>query len=296
MRALRCLLLVLLAACRPAAAAAGVPLVYAVSYPLAYFAERIGGDLAAVRFPAPAEVDPALWRPGVEAVLEYQDADLILLNGAGYARWTQRASLPRRKLVDTSRSFRDAYLPEERGGVHSHGPAGEHSHTGVAFTTWLDPEQAIAQARAIESALARIRPESAQYFAARADALEADLASLDRDLAGAFGRLGEQPLLASHPVYQYLGRRYGLELGALHWEPDVTPDETAWRDLDDRLEDRPVAWILWEAEPTPATRAELARRGIGVIVFAPCGNRPQRGDYLSVMRANVEAVRAAAAD
>ena len=75
--------------------------VYTVNYPLAYFAERIGGDLVEVSFPAPADADPANWSPDAGTVAAYQAADLILLNGAGYARWTARASLPLSTLVDT---------------------------------------------------------------------------------------------------------------------------------------------------------------------------------------------------
>jgi ABC-type Zn uptake system ZnuABC Zn-binding protein ZnuA len=75
-------------------------MVYTVNYPLQYFAERIGGDRVDVRLPAPADVDPAYWSPGAETVAAYQGADLILLNGAGYAQWVQRASLPRAQRVD----------------------------------------------------------------------------------------------------------------------------------------------------------------------------------------------------
>ena len=39
--------------------------IYTVNYPLAYFAERIGGDLAQVTFPAPPDVDPAFWMPNM---------------------------------------------------------------------------------------------------------------------------------------------------------------------------------------------------------------------------------------
>ena len=163
----------------------------------------------------------------------------------------------------------------------------------MAFTTWLDPRQAIAQARETEVALSKVRPEEADAFAARADSLEADLSSVDEELAAAFEALPDQPLLASHPVYQYLARRYELDLRALLWEPDVTPDESGWSELDAILEARPVAWMLWEAEPTPRTRVELGKRGIGVIVFEPCANRPRVGDYLLVMRANARAVRSA---
>ena len=54
-----------------------------VNYPLAYFAERILGDHGSVSFPAPADVDPAYWSPAPEIISEYQQADLVLLNGAG---------------------------------------------------------------------------------------------------------------------------------------------------------------------------------------------------------------------
>ena len=57
----------------------GAPLiVYTVNYPLRYFAERIGGRLVDVRFPAPSHLDPALWIPDVETVSAYQGADLFL--------------------------------------------------------------------------------------------------------------------------------------------------------------------------------------------------------------------------
>ena len=96
---------------------------------------------------------------------------MILKNGADYARWMRHASLPRRVQIDTSRSFRSAYLAIAGDVVHSHGPRGDHSHAGVAFTTWLDPQQAIAQARAVAVALSRARPEEADGFESRADSL-----------------------------------------------------------------------------------------------------------------------------
>ena len=80
----------------------GPPQVYAVNYPLAYFAERIAGDSVQVVFPAPADVDPATWSPGIDAVAAFQQADLVLLNGAGYAGWVQRVTLSESRLVDTS--------------------------------------------------------------------------------------------------------------------------------------------------------------------------------------------------
>jgi len=125
----------------------GEPLtVYVVNYPLQYFAERIGGDGVHVEFPAPVDEDPAFWSPDAETIAAYQQAWRILLNGAGYARWAQRATLPQSKLVDTSAGFRDRYIRVDDGVTHAHGPGGEHTHGEVAFTTWLDPTLAIEQA------------------------------------------------------------------------------------------------------------------------------------------------------
>jgi ABC-type Zn uptake system ZnuABC Zn-binding protein ZnuA len=91
--------------------------VYTVNYPLQYFAQRIAGHDAKVVFPAPAKGDPAFWTPDAQAVAEFQQADLILLNGANYAKWLGRVSLPRFRLVDTSAGFKDNYIVTTAGGV-----------------------------------------------------------------------------------------------------------------------------------------------------------------------------------
>ena len=106
------------------------PQVYTVNYPLAYFAERIAGDSVEVVFPVPPEVDPAFWSPDAETIADYQQADLVLLNGAGYAGWLQRATLSRSRLVDTSGALADQLIPSDDTLTHSHGPAGDHSHEG----------------------------------------------------------------------------------------------------------------------------------------------------------------------
>lgn len=265
--------------------------VYTVNYPLAYFAERIGGDVVTIHFPAPAEVDPAFWKPTREIISDYQSADLILLNGAGYARWVGQASLPRRKLVDTSRFFRDDYLPGEESPVHQHGPAGEHAHGQIAFTTWLDPKQAIVQARAIEASFVKHDAEHALAFAQRTEALVADLEQLDEDLAAAFAAIEGKSLLASHPVYSYLARRYGLDVRSVSWEPNVEPGESDLQSLDEWLAERCARWMLWEAQPIQATREKLEARGVQVLVFAVAGNRPTSGDFFSTMRDNLEVLR-----
>jgi zinc transport system substrate-binding protein len=94
--------------------APGQLIVITVNYPLAYFAERILGDAGRVSFPAPADIDPAYWSPEPAVISEYQQADLIILNGAGYAGWVANATLPSSRLVDTTAAVSDRLIPIER--------------------------------------------------------------------------------------------------------------------------------------------------------------------------------------
>lgn len=272
---------------RRSSQASDAPLsVYVANYPLQYFTERIGGAQVEVSFPVPAGVDPAYWKPSPEEVTAFQSANIILLNGASYSSWVSHSSLPLFRTVDTSAPFRNQYIPVKEKGTHSHGPDGEHEHGKVAFTTWLDPTRAIAQAAAIRDALIGRRPDEADTFNQGFDALAADLKDLDDSLAAAFAVVAARPLVFSHPVYQYLIRRYDIVGESVHWEPDQRPTPEQWQELDQLLAGHPARWMIWETEPDPSTVDALKERGLGSLTFAPCANVPAEGDYLSVMREN----------
>ncbi len=209
------------------------------------------------------------------------------MNGASYAKWVETVSLPASKLVHTSASFRDHYLVMEGTVVHSHGPEGEHSHGEAAFTTWLDPELAVEHAKAIRDAFVEARPADEATFKEGFASLERDLIELDERMEQALAGKADRPLMGSYPVYQYLARRHGLNLRAVHFEPDAFPANEAWHDLERVLEEHPAEWMLWEGEPLAETAEKLKGMGLENVVFDPCGNRPAAGDYLSVMASNV---------
>ena len=265
--------------------------IYTVNYPLAYFVERIAGDAADVALPVPAGIDPATWSPAPDVIAGYQAADLVLLNGAGYASWVGNATLPQAKLVDTTAAVNDRLISVENAVTHSHGPGGEHSHTETAFTTWLDLDIALAQARATRDALVTVRPDDEAGFRERFAALEADLLALGQELEAVAALLGDRPLLFSHPVYQYLEKRYGLNGSSVHWEPEEMPADSQWNALRSVLRDHPATLMIWEGEPLPETRQRLTELGIESVVFAPAGNRPADGDWLDAMQAGAEALR-----
>ena len=261
--------------------------------PMAWVVERLAGPLVEVRFRAADAPDPAYWEPTTEDILAMQEADLIVLNGASYEGWLKDVSLPTSRLVDTTAAVRDRLISVSETVTHSHGPEGQHEHTGTAFTTWLDPTLLADQARGVEAALAAKWPQHAEVFAERAAGLAADLEALDADLEAATATVRDRPLLFSHPVYQYLQRRYVLAGDSVHFEPDTAPDAAQWAELDHLLDHGAAQWMIWEAEPMPEIREALAERGLDIIVVSPCSTPPPSGDFLDVMRENAAAIRAA---
>ncbi|MCB1077448.1 MAG: zinc ABC transporter substrate-binding protein [Verrucomicrobiae bacterium] len=266
----------------------GKPVVLTTNYPLTWMAERIGGDAVEVVYPAPPDEDPAFWQPNDADIARYQAADLILRNGATYEKWADKVSLPESSQVDTSKAFSEQFIIIKDAHTHSHGSAGEHSHSGVAFTTWIDFSQAIQQADAIRAAFGKRLPDQAKEFDSRFASLRTELEALDAELALVAQSIGNAPLVASHPVYQYLARRYGLNIRSVLWEPEEVPDDSAMADLSKLLAEHPAKTMIWEGEPAPESVKKLEAIGVRSLVFAPCGNRPAEGsDFLSVMKANL---------
>ena len=281
--AIRLLAGVAIAAAAPAGAADPLT-VYTVNAPLADFARRLAGEAAQVVFPVPEGADPALWRPSISEVSDYQSADLILLNGAGYAQWTAKTSLPRSRTVDTSRGFADDLIPVD-GVVHSHGAEGEHSHAGTASITWLDFTQAGEQARAVAEALQLRLPEQADTIAANLAILERDLAALDLEAQRLGAAAAGLRIVASHPRYQYFARAYGLDVVNLQWDPGEAPTPEQWAELEALRADKDTRLMLWEAEPLPGTRDRLQAEGMQVVLFPTLA--AASGDFVTLARENL---------
>jgi len=266
---------------------------YAVNYPLKYFAQRIAGGHANLVFPVPADEDPAFWNPDPETIAAFQKADLILLNGAGYARWVDKASLPRSKVLDTSAGFKEQYIKIKGAVTHSHGAEGKHAHEGVAFTTWIDFDLAGRQTRAIWEALSRMRPDLQDELQSNYVVLAKDLKEIDKAIREIVSANPTQPLIGSHPVYDYFARRYGLTMRSVHWEPDEVPSDAQWAELQGILESHLAKWMIWEGRPMQGSVDKLEAAGIKSLVFDPCANVPDQGDFLGIMKQNVENLKKA---
>jgi len=265
--------------------------VYTVNYPLKYFTERIGGAYVEAHFPAPPNVDPAYWNPSAEIINKYQNAAVILLNGANYAKWISKVSLPTSKMINTSKNIEDKLIKVEGKETHTHGPEGAHTHEDIAFTTWLDPTLAIAQSEVILETLTAKIPSQKSYFEQQFLELKKELLSLDTEIEKTIAQNPETFVVFSHPVYQYFQKRFKIKGTSVHWEPNKAISKANWHDFEHQVQHQKVGALIWEDEPMKASVEKLQGVEVKSIVFNTCGNTPVSGDYLTVMVANIESLK-----
>jgi zinc transport system substrate-binding protein len=266
-----------------AAEAKEKPLVAAVNYPLYYFAKTIGGNHIDIFMPA-ISGDPAYWKPNANQIYKYQASDLILANGAGYARWMEKVSLPSSKIIVTAKAFEDKWIVTDEGVSHSHGPDGEHVHKTTASTTWMNFEFAVAQAHAVYESLASILPDDKKEIMSNFNSLNTELNTLDQKMKSIAKYLNEETLIASHPVYQYMEAAYGITLISLHWEPDKMPTNHEWKHFEEKVAKYDIKIMLWEDEPHQNIKTKLDGIGVKYIVVRPSGNIPVKGDLIENLK------------
>lgn len=248
--------------------------VYAVNSPLAYFAERIGGDLVDVTMPVPAGESPETWRPPLKVLRGIQKADLLILNGADYATWTNKVSIRRSRIVSSSKGLEDQFIALPTI-THSHGGEEEHSHEGVAKKFWMSPFFASWQAKNILGALMKRLPDDELTLAQNFSRLEADLSALQLELLDMFAE--DTVLNSSRTLHAPYGEYEYLSISI--------PAEVTFTDPLSLAEG--VAILI----PSDGYNGLTASPGITVVQTGEV--LAEGDDWLEIQRSNVQALRRA---
>lgn len=191
--------------------------------------------------------------------------------------------------------------PDTDHGVGSDADHGEdhseaHAHASDPHI-WLDPRRAAQMATNIEAALTGRDPEGAAYYKQRADALRADLAALDSDIAAAVAS-AERTRLAfgGRFALAYFMERYGLTYVSAYdsCSSQAEPSVRQIADIIAYMEQYGIPAIYHEEMVDPRVARTIAEdTGARLLLFHSCHNvslEEQRAGatYLSLMRANLE--------
>lgn len=238
-------------------------------YPLAFAAERIGGEGVEVTNVTPAGAEPHDVELSVRDVERVRSADLVLYAGGDFQpALAEAAGEAEGRAVDVL-----AGLELRVGDPH----------------VWLDP---LRFAEVVE----RIGTELGVPSAARRFVSELD--ELDADYRAGLADCERRELVTGHDAFGYLAERYGLEaIPIAGVAPETEPSPRDLEEIAGLVAERGVTTVFVETLLSPEVAETVAREaGADTTVLNPLEGLTEeeleRGeDYLSVMRANLEALR-----
>ena len=265
-----------LAACSADAGAEGDgPAVVASFYPLQYVAQRVAGDHAEVGSLTSPGQEPHDLELTVRQTAEVTDADVVLtLTG---------------------------FMPSVDAAVEQDGPEtvvdaadvlrGDDPHF------WLDPTRLATVAEETADALAEADREHAEDYTRNARDLVEDLRALDADYRTGLAECEVDTVVVSHDAFGYLDR-YGLDVvGVAGISPDAEPSPSRLQELAALIERTGVTTVFTETLVDPAIAQTLAEEvGVRTATLDPIEGLTDETadmDYLSLMRSNLEELRAA---
>lgn len=246
----------------------------AAFYPLAEALRQVGGDRVDVEDLTPPGAEPhdlELTSDDVDAVL---DADVVLLMGGGFQPAVE----------DVADDRDDTVLVLD-----------EVAADGADPHVWLDPWNMARIVELAGKALAAVDPDGAEEFASNAAAYILELDRLDVDLAAGLAECETRTIVTAHAAFGALAARYDLVQEPIAGlEPDREPDARRLGELADLVEAEGVTTIFTETLVSPDVADALAREaGVDIAVLDPIEGISGAGDYVSVMRDNLEVLRAA---
>ncbi|MGH3683260.1 MAG: metal ABC transporter substrate-binding protein [Natronosporangium sp.] len=265
----------------------------AAFYPLEFTARQVGGEQVSVTGLTPPGAEAHDLELSPSQVAAVAEADLVVYL-AGFqpavddaiAAHATGASLDVTTVVPPLEH--DEAGHEDDDG-HDHGTADPH--------VWLDPDRLATVAGAVAQRLADVDPERAAEYRANADALGADLAELDAELADGLASCERREIVVSHAAFGYLADRYGLEqIAVTGLSPEDEPSPQQLADAIDAARAHGATTIFFEVLVSPEVANLIAGEvGATTAVLDPIeGLAPgSEADYFSLMRGNLAALREA---
>lgn len=167
-------------------------------------------------------VDPHDYQPTTGDIAVFDQADLVVVNGADYDHWASDALAnvdPQPVLVDIADvvGIEEAHTEEEaHAEEEGHTEEEEAGHGSVNPHLWYSPDHVQQASAAITSALQELDPDAADYFTEQATAWTAQLQPYLDEVAALQASAAGKTYAATETVFDYMAQAIGLT--------DVTPE------------------------------------------------------------------------
>jgi len=254
-------------------------------YPLAFFAEKIGGDLASVANITPAGAEPHDYEPTTQDLIRIEKSRLVIMNGGGLEAWgdsvVENADPKKTKVVIAS----DGLIKQH---MLSDGQTLTDPHV------WLSPKLALKMVDTITNAFVEVDPNNENTYRVNADALKDDLTQLDAAYRSGLAVCKQDSIVTSHAAFGYLADEYGFhQLSITGVSPDAEPSLRQIDNIAKFVQSQGIRYIFFESLVSPKLSQTLAQEtGAQTLVLNPLEGLTKEDlaagdDYISVMNANL---------
>jgi len=263
--------------------AAGKTEVLAAFYPFAFVAERVGGpDVAVTNLTTPG-VEPHDLELTPRQVGAISRTDLLI-----YLKGFQPA-------VDEAVAQEANHPLEVSTALPLEATPGSGTARDPHF--WLDPTKLAAIVDPVADRLADADPAHAAAFRQRAGTLKEELADLDAEYRAGLANCAQTEFVTAHAAFGYLAERYGLrQVPIAGVSPEQEPAPARLQEIQQLVRTRGITTVFFESLLNPDLARTIARdTGATTAVLDPIEGIKDTAanDYLSVMRANLAALRKA---
>lgn len=299
-----------LSACSTDSAAAGGTGkfdVVASFYPMAFLAERIGGDHVNVT---------SLTEPGQEphdleisarqrTQLEKSDAALFLKGLQPSVDEAVTQSGIRTKIDATTLTTLEEHGSEVGGHAaeheDEHAAEDEHEHEetgGKDPHIWLDPVKYAEVAEGVGKAFEKADPDHAADYRKNTADLVTELGALDTEFKNGLAATKTKVFITTHAAFGYLAERYGLTEEAISGlDPESEPSAARVKELEKMAKADGVTTVFYETLVSDKTARTVARdANLETDVLDPVEgitDKSRGTDYFAVQRANLKALQTA---
>ncbi|MFF1722259.1 metal ABC transporter substrate-binding protein [Streptomyces sviceus] len=292
-----------LSACSTDSAAAGGTGkfdVVASFYPMAFLAERIGGDHVHVT---------SLTEPGQEphdleisakqtAQLQESDAVLYLKNLQPSVDDAVNQSEIKTKIDAAGLTSLEKHGNEVGGHAAEHDDQHGEEAGGQDPHIWLDPVKYAEVAKGVGAAFEKADPDHAADYKANTAALVKKLDALNTEFKTGLADTDTRVFITTHAAFGYLAERYGLTEEAINGlDPESEPSADRVKDLEKMAKADGVTTVFYETLVSDKTAKTIASdAGLKTDVLDPIEGitAKSRGkDYFSVQEANLKALQGA---
>lgn len=263
--------------------------VVATTTQLADFARAVGGDRILVTQLLRPNADPHEYEPIPSDVTAVGEADVVVQHGIGLDEWLD-------EVIDNAGG--NAKRVTATAGVTLL-PGDDEEPAGDPHV-WLDPRNAIAMVRTIETAFAAAAPATAEQFHRNADAYVARIEALDKELETRISTIprAKRRIVTDHDAFGYFAARYGVTVVGTVIPSLSTAAEPSAKELAtlaDAIRREGVRVVYSEASIDPKLETALAREAgarLGDPLYGDAlgPSDTPAGTYLGMMRSNMDAI------